>query len=248
IEEAIKKHKNKVALVLFGGVNYYTGQYFDIKQIVELAHRVGAYAGFDLAHAVGNKVLHLHDWKVDFACWCTYKYLNSGPGAVGGIFVQEKHTKDENIFRLGGWWGHDEKTRFKMKKGFKPTKNASSWQMSNAQILNMAAHRASLDIFDEVGMNKLAEKSLHLTAYAEFLLKQITHLKFEIITPSNPIERGCQLSLLFKSKGKEVFEALQKNGVVADWREPNVIRIAPVPLYNSFEDVYTFCEIMKHVK
>lgn len=248
IEEAIKKNKNKVALVLFGGVNYYTGQYFDIKQIVELAHSVGAYAGFDLAHAVGNKVLHLHDWKVDFACWCTYKYLNSGPGAVGGIFVQEKHTKNEEVFRLGGWWGHDEKTRFKMKKGFKPMKSAESWQMSNAQILNMAAHRASLDIFDEVGMDKLVEKSLHLTAYTEMLLKQITHLKFEIITPANPIERGCQLSLLFKSKGKEVFEALQKNGIVADWREPNVIRIAPAPLYNSYEDVYTFCEIMKKVK
>lgn len=248
IEAAISKNKNKLALVLFGGVNYYTGQYFDLKQIVQLAHQAGAYAGFDLAHAVGNKVLHLHDWKVDFACWCSYKYLNSGPGAVGGIFVQDKHTRDENIFRLGGWWGHDEKTRFKMKKGFKPMRSAESWQMSNAQILNMAAHRASLDLFDEAGMNRLAEKSLHLTAYTEMLLRQIKHLKFEIITPSNPIERGCQLSLLFKSKGKEVFEALQQHGVVADWREPNVIRIAPVPLYNSYEDVYTFSEILKNVK
>ena len=247
IEKEIAKHKNKVALVLFSGVNYYTGQYFDLKAITEAAHQVGAYAGFDLAHAVGNKVLHLHDWKVDFACWCSYKYLNSGPGAVGGIFVQEKHAKDKNIFRLGGWWGHDEKTRFKMKKGFKPTKTAESWQMSNAQVMNMAAHRASLDIFDEVGMRKLAEKSLHLTSYCETLLKQITHLKFKIITPSNPIERGCQLSLLFQSKGKEIFENLQKNGIIADWREPNAIRIAPTPLYNSYEDIYNFYEILKGV-
>ena len=248
IEATIKKHKKNLAVVVFGGVNYYTGQFFDMKKIVELTHEAGAICGFDLAHAVGNKVLHLHDWKVDFACWCSYKYLNSGPGAVGGIFVNEKHVKNKETFRLAGWWGHDEKTRFKMKKGFKPTKTAESWQMSNAQVLNMAAHRASLDIFDEVGMDKLAEKSLALTAYAEMLLLSLNNLKFEIITPSNPLERGCQLSLLFKSKGREVFEKLQSKGVIADWREPNVIRIAPVPMYNSFEDVYTLYEIMKSVK
>lgn len=248
IEATIKKHKKNLAIVVFGGVNYYTGQFFDMKKIVELTHEAGAICGFDLAHAVGNKVLHLHDWKVDFACWCSYKYLNSGPGAVGGIFVNEKHVKNKDTFRLAGWWGHDEKTRFKMKKGFKPTKTAESWQMSNAQVLNMAAHRASLDIFDEVGMDKLAEKSLALTAYAEMLLLSLKNLKFEIITPSNPLERGCQLSLLFKSKGREVFEKLQSKGVIADWREPNVIRIAPVPMYNSFEDVYTLYEIMKSVK
>ncbi|MBK7763730.1 MAG: kynureninase [Bacteroidetes bacterium] len=244
IEDAIREHGNKVALVLFGGVNYYTGQYFDLEAIADTAHEVGALVGFDLAHAVGNKVLHLHDWDIDFACWCSYKYLNSGPGAVGGIFVHDKHVRDKNTFRLGGWWGHDEKTRFKMKKGFKPTRTAESWQMSNAQVLNMAAHRASLDIFDEVNMTDLANKSLHLTAYAELLLRQIKHLKFEIITPSDPLQRGCQLSLLFKSKGKEVFDFLQKNGVVADWREPNVIRIAPVPLYNTFQDVYTFYDLL----
>ena len=248
IEATIKKHKKNLAVVVFGGVNYYTGQFFDMKKIVELTHEAGAICGFDLAHAVGNKVLHLHDWKVDFACWCSYKYLNSGPGAVGGIFVNEKHVKNKDTFRLAGWWGHDEKTRFKMKKGFKPTKTAESWQMSNAQVLNMAAHRASLDILDEVGMDKLAEKSLALTAYAEMLLLSLKNLKFEIITPSNPLERGCQLSLLFKSKGREVFEKLQSKGVIADWREPNVIRIAPVPMYNSFEDVYTLYEIMKSVK
>ena len=248
IEAAIQKHKNNLALVLFGGVNYYTGQYFDLKRIAELAHRVGALVGFDLAHAVGNKVMHLHDWNVDFACWCSYKYLNSGPGAVGGIFVHETLLKNKDTFRLAGWWGHDEKTRFKMKKGFKPMKTAESWQMSNAQVLNMAAHRASLDIFDELSMTDLANKSFELTNYAEFLLRKLTQLKFEIITPDNPLERGCQLSLLFKSRGKEVFDHLQKNGVVADWREPNVIRIAPVPLYNSFQDVYTMYEILKGIK
>jgi len=248
IEAAIQKHKNNLALVLFGGVNYYTGQYFDLKRITELAHRVGAVVGFDLAHAVGNKVMHLHDWHVDFACWCSYKYLNSGPGAVGGIFVHETHLKNKDTFRLAGWWGHDEKTRFKMKKGFKPMKTAESWQMSNAQVLNMAAHRASLDIFDELSMTDLANKSFELTNYAEFLLRKLTQLKFDIITPDNPLERGCQLSLLFKSRGKEVFDHLQKNGVVADWREPNVIRIAPVPLYNSFQDVYTMYEILKGIK
>lgn len=247
IESTILKNKNELALVLFGGVNYYTGQYFDIQKITEIGHKVGAKVGFDLAHAVGNKVLHLHDWKVDFACWCSYKYLNSGPGAVGGIYVHEKHCKDKDTFRLAGWWGHDEKTRFKMKKGFKPMKSAESWQMSNAQVFNMAAHRASLNIFDQVGMNKLAEKSFQLTAYTELLLKQLTNLKFKIITPSNPIERGCQLSLLFSSKGKEVFETLQKKGIMADWREPNVIRIAPVPLYNSFEDIFNLYEIMKKI-
>ncbi len=161
--------------------------------------------------------------------------------------MHEKHSKDKNTFRLAGWWGHDEKTRFKMKKGFKPMKSAESWQMSNAQVFNMAAHRASLDIFDKVGMDKLAEKSFQLTAYTELLLKQLTNLKFKIITPSNPIERGCQLSLLFSSKGKEVFETLQQKGIMADWREPNVIRIAPVPLYNKYEDVFNLYEIMKKI-
>lgn len=248
IEEIIAKNKSKLALVMFGGVNYYTGQFFDIKKITEAAHKAGAYAGFDLAHAMGNKILHLHDWQVDFACWCSYKYLNSGPGAVGGLYVHEKHVKNEATFRLAGWWGHDEKKRFKMQKGFIPMKSAESWQMSNAQVLNMAAHRASLDIFDKVGMHALAEKSLHLTAYATTLLQELKNLSFDIITPQNPIERGCQLSLLFHKNGKKVFEALKKNGIIADWREPNVIRIAPVPLYNSYEDVYQFCNILKNIK
>ena len=248
IEAAIRKHGKKLALVVFGGVNYYTGQFFDLKRITELAHEQGALAGFDLAHAVGNKILHLHDWNVDFACWCSYKYLNSGPGSVGGIFVHEKHIKRKDTFRLAGWWGYDEKTRFKMKKGFKPMATAESWQMSNAQVMNMAAHRASLDIFDEISLSDLAQKSYDLTNYTEFLLKELTNINFKIITPDNPLERGCQLSLLFKSKGREVFDFLQKKGVVADWREPNVIRISPVPLYNSFQDVYAVYELLKNFK
>jgi kynureninase len=247
IEAIIKKNKSKVALILLGGVNYYTGQFFDLQRITELGHQAGAMVGYDLAHAVGNKVLHLHDWKVDFACWCSYKYLNAGPGAVGGIFVNEKHCKNPDTFRLAGWWGHDAKTRFKMQKGFKPMRTAESWQMSNAQVFNMVALRASLDIFDELGMNRLADKSLQLTSYADRMLRQIDNINFEIITPSNPIERGCQLSLLFKSKGKQVFETLQAKGIITDWREPNVVRIAPVPLYNSFEDVFELCEVMQSI-
>lgn len=247
IESTIKKNKNNLALVMMGGVNYYTGQFFNLEKITRWAHEAGAFAGFDLAHAVGNKKLELHQWKVDFACWCSYKYLNGGPGAVGGIFVHEKHAKNRNTFRLGGWWGHDEKTRFKMKKGFQPTPTAESWQMSNAQVFNMVALRASLDIFDEIGIQALQEKSVKLTAYAEMLLRSLKNLKFDIITPEDPAQRGCQLSLLFKAKGKQVFDALKKAGVVADWREPNVIRIAPVPMYNSFEDVFQLYEIMKKV-
>lgn len=247
IEKTIHQHRNTVAVILFGGVNYYTGQYFDLQKITELGHKAGALVGFDLAHAVGNKQLQLHDWKVDFACWCSYKYLNSGPGAVGGLYVHERHTKNPSTFRLAGWWGYDEKSRFKMKKGFKPMKSAESWQMSNAQVFNMAAHRASLNIFDKVGMENLVAKSEALTAYTDYLLRQLDNLKFTIITPSTPKDRGCQLSLLFKSKGKEVFQALQKNGIIADWREPNVIRIAPVPLYTRFIDIYKMFTIMKSI-
>ena len=247
IEAAIKKHGKQLAMVLMGGVNYYTGQFFDIEKITKWAHQVGAKAGFDLAHAVGNCVLELNKWKVDFACWCSYKYLNAGPGAVGGIYVHERHAKKADTFRLGGWWGHDEKTRFKMKKGFKPMKSAESWQMSNAQVFNMTALRASLDVYDKVGMQALRLKSLQLTAYAEFLLKQLNHLSFEIITPGNPLARGCQLSLLFKKNGKAVFDTLTKAGIIADWREPNVIRIAPVPLYNSYLDVWKLYDALKNM-
>jgi kynureninase len=245
ILKAIEDAGESLAVVMMSGVNYYTGQLFKMKNITETAHRVGAFAGFDLAHAVGNVPLHLHEWNVDFACWCSYKYLNSGPGGVGGIYVHEHHASNPKIFRLAGWWGNDERTRFKMQKGFVPTKSAESWQMSNAPVFNMVAHHASLDIYDRTSVQDLREKSEKLTGYCEFLLKQLTNLPFTIITPSEPSKRGCQLSLLFHSKGKEVFEKLSENGVVADWREPNVIRIAPVPLYNTFEDVFRFYEILK---
>ena len=245
IINAIEEAGETLAVVLIGGVNYYTGQFFDLEQIAKAAHKAGAYAGFDLAHAIGNIPLQLHDWNIDFACWCSYKYLNSGPGGVGGIYVHEHHGNDPEFFRLAGWWGNDEQTRFKMQKGFVPQKGAASWQMSNAPVFNMVAHNASLDIFEKAGMKELKEKSILLTGYLEYLLKQIDNLSFEIITPSEPQRRGCQLSLLFKERGREVFDQLTANGVIADWREPNVIRVAPVPLYNTFEDVYRLYEVLE---
>ncbi len=245
IMSAIEESKGSLALVMFGGVNYYTGQVFDMKRITEAAHRVGAYAGFDLAHAVGNIPMQLHDWGVDFACWCSYKYLNSGPGGVGGIFVNRHHGNNPKIFRLAGWWGNEEETRFKMKKGFFPQRGAASWQMSNAPVFNMIAHRASLDIYDKAGMTALREKSVKLTNYLDFLLSELKTLPFSIITPRDSGQRGCQLSLLFHERGREVFDALTAAGIVADWREPDVIRVAPVPLYNTYEDVYRLYEVLK---
>jgi kynureninase len=248
ILDAIKKHKSSLAMVMIGGVNYYTGQVFDMALIAEAAQKAGAKIGFDLAHAVGNIPLQLNKWGIDFACWCTYKYLNSGPGSVGGAFIHEKHATNPSLSKLSGWWGHNEKTRFKMEKGFDPIPNAQSWQMSNAPVMNMAAHRVSLDIFDEVGLKALRSKSEQLTGFLRYLLKQIHHLNFSILTPEATKASGCQLSLLFNEDGKEVFEHLEKNQIIADWREPNVIRVAPVPLYNSFEDVYDLYDILKQFK
>jgi kynureninase len=248
ILQAIQKNKSSLAMLMFGGVNYYTGQVFDLAKITAAAQKAGAKVGFDLAHAVGNIPLQLNKWNIDFACWCTYKYLNSGPGAVGGIYINEQYAADGKTPRLGGWWGHNEKTRFKMEKGFDPMPSAQSWQMSNAPVMNMAAHRASLDIFDEVGMKNLRAKSEQLSGFLRFLLEQLSNLDFEIITPREKHQAGCQLSLLFKKNGKQVFEHLQKNGIIADWREPNVIRVAPVPLYNSFEDAYDLYEALKGFK
>ncbi len=248
ILKAIADAGDSLALVMFGGVNYYTGQFFDLKKITDAAHSAGAYAGFDLAHAIGNIPLQLHDWDVDFACWCSYKYLNSGPGGVGGIYVHDKHVNNPNIFRLAGWWGNDEKDRFKMEKGFIPQKNAGSWQMSNAPVFNMVAHNASLDIFDKAGMQALRAKSEKLTSYMEYLLKQVKHLPFTIITPADVKRRGAQLSMLFHERGREVFDKLTENGVIADWREPNVIRIAPVPLYNTYTDAFRFYEILMSIQ
>lgn len=241
---SIREHRESLALVMLGGVNYYTGQFFKLEEITKAGHEVGAYVGFDLAHAAGNLPLQLNAWNIDFATWCSYKYLNSGPGGVSGVFINEKHHKNKDLPRFAGWWGHDEKTRFKMDKQFIPMESAAGWQMSNAQILPMAAHWASLEIFKEVGMDALREKSLLLTGYLEFLLDQ-NEFGFKIITPRTTEERGCQLSLLTEANGKELFKKLQSKGVIADWREPNVIRIAPVPLYNSFMDVFRFVEILK---
>ena len=249
ILKAIEELGSELSLIIFGGVQYYTGQLFDIKAITEAGHKVGALAAFDLAHAVGNVDLHLHKHNVDFAVWCSYKYLNSGPGGIAGLFVHERHFGKSEIPRFAGWWGHDEKERFQMKKGFKPINGADGWQVSNVPILQAASHLASLEIFEQAGMKALRKKSILLTGFLEFLLKQIDPQEkyFKIITPSAPEERGCQLSVLIIRNGKRVYASLTKNGVSVDWREPGVVRLAPVPLYNSFEDVYAFAEIFRKI-
>lgn len=245
----IDEHKDELALIMIGGVNYYTGQLFDMATITSHAKKCSSdiVVGYDLAHATGNVKMQLHDWNVDFATWCSYKYLNSGPGGTSGVFVHEKHAENNLLPRLSGWWGNDESTRFKMQKGFIPQQGAAGWQMSNAQVLSMAAHRASLAIFDEVGMDKLIAKSKLLTGYLEFLLLNGKRKDFKIITPEDVAQRGCQLSIVMNENGKKTFDALTQNGVIADWREPDVIRVAPVPLYNTFEDVYRFAEIFHSV-
>lgn len=240
---------DELALVFWGGVNYYTGQVFDLKGITAAAHNVGALAGFDLAHGVGNIKLELHNWNVDFAAWCGYKYLNSSPGGISGVYIHEKHACNPETPRFGGWWGHDEESRFMMEPGFKPTPTAEGWQLSNAPILSMVAHKASLEIFEEVGMDALCEKRDKLTGYLEFVLDTISakypNSAFEIITPRNQTQRGCQISMLTSHKGKAMFDYLTEKGVIADWREPNVIRLAPVPLYNSFTDVYQLGQLIE---
>ena len=249
ILETINEHADEIALVLFSGINYYTGKVFDMKTITDAAHKVGAYCGFDLAHAAGNIELHLHDWDVDFACWCSYKYINSGPGGVAGAYIHKRFVADASMPRMAGWWGSDKESRFKMGKEFKPIPTAEGWQLSNSSIIEMAALKASLDIFEEAGIERLFEKSKKLTGYLFFILHEIDPGKkiFEIITPNNQEERGCQVSILFLKKGKEIFDALKKHGVIGDWREPDVIRVSPVPLYNTFEDVFNFGQILKHL-
>jgi len=246
ILRAIEEHRDQLALVIFGAVQYYSGQFFTIKAITEAGHQAGAMVGFDLAHAIGNVPLNLHPNGVDFAVWCSYKYLNSGPGGVAGAFVHERHGNNFDLPRLAGWWGHDEKNRFQMKKGFQPMPGVDGWQLSNFPVISGAAQLASLEIFEQAGMKSLHKKSALLTGYLEFLLNEMRSDQFHIITPSNPGERGCQLSILMKQNGKRVFNTLTKNGVVADWREPEVIRVAPVPLYNTFEEVYRFAEIFRN--
>lgn len=249
IHAKIAEVGDELALVFWGGVNYYTGQVFDMAAMAQSAHAVGALCGIDLAHGVGNISLQLHDWKVDFACWCSYKYLNSGPGGISGVFVHEKHADKPELPRFAGWWGYEEETRFMMAPDFKPMQGAQGWQLSNAPVFSMACCKASMDIFDEVGMERLEAKSLLLTNYMEFVLNDISgryeRCNFEIITPQETIARGCQLSVLMHGQGKELFDFLTAEGVIADWREPNVIRMAAVPLYNTFEDIYQLGQIIE---
>ncbi len=243
IQNIIEKEGDEIALIMLGGVNYYTGQVFEFEKITELAHLKGINVGFDLAHAAGNVKLELNKWGVDFAVWCSYKYLNSGPGSVAAAFVHEKHHND-NLPRFAGWWGHNKEDRFKMPDDFVPITTAEGWQLSNPPILSLAAIRASLSIFDEVGMEKLVSKSKELTDYLLFLLNAIESDRIEMITPK---KRGCQLSIRVKNGNKELFDKITQKGVIADWREPDVIRIAPVPLYNSFTDIFNFYSILKEV-
>ncbi len=245
IIDMIEREGDSIALILLGGVNYYTGQAFDMKSITEAGHKAGAVVGFDLAHAAGNIELKMHDWDVDFAAWCSYKYLNGGPGAVGGAFVHERHATSFDLPRFAGWWGHDKDTRFLMGPDFRPIVGAEGWQISNPPILQMAALRASLDIFEEAGMAALAEKSRKLTGYLESLIDEIDDERISVITPRDPLERGCQLSIRVKGGDRSLHERIVSHGVFADWREPDVIRVAPVPLYNSFGDVYRFAEILR---
>ena len=245
IIQKINEVGDELALVLMGGVNYYNGQVLDMKAITKAGKDVGAFVGWDLAHGVGNIKLSLHDWGADFAAWCSYKYMNSGPGNASGIFVHERHLGKEDIPRFEGWWGTKKETRFLMKPEFDPIETADAWQVSNPPILSIAPYLASLEIFDEVGMDALIEKQKTIVAYLEFVLHEIdkqVDSTFEIITPE---ARGCQLSVFLHGEGKAIFDYLMKNGVITDWREPNVIRLAPAPLYCSYEDMYRFGQILK---
>lgn len=241
---AIEEHSDELALVFFGGMNYFTGQLFDMEKLTQAAHEHGALAGFDLAHAAGNVPLELHKWNVDFAAWCTYKYINSSAGNVAGLFVNERHGNDTSINRFGGWWGHNKERRFLMENTFDPMQGAEGWQLSNAPVLGMAALKASLDIFDEAGIHNLRAKSVKLTRYLEFIfndvVRKLPDIQLEIITPSDPQKRGAQLSIKLIGTDKTFFDKLTKAGVISDFRSPDVIRVAPAPLYNSFEDVYQF--------
>ena len=245
----IEEVGSELALVLMGGVNYYTGQVFDMKTITAAGQKAGVIVGWDLAHAAGNIELHLHDWKVDFAAWCSYKYMNSGPGNASGCFIHEKHHDNMDLPRFAGWWGHNKERRFLMEPKFDPVRGADGWQISNLPILSLAPYLASVEMFAEVGMEKLIAKRNQLTAYLEFILHEIDlecdGTEFEIITPKNQAERGCQLSVYLHGQGKDLFHFLMKNGVITDWREPNVIRLAPAPFYCSYEDMFHFGQILK---
>ncbi len=243
---AIENNRHELALVFWGGVNYYTGQVFDIEAITKAAHDVGAKAGFDLAHAAGNILLQLHDWNVDFASWCSYKYLNSGPGAIAGAFIHNRYHSDSSINRFAGWWGQEKNSRFLMQKDFKPILSAEGWQLSTPSPFLYAAHKAALEIFAEAGINQVYLKGLQLSNYLLFILEEIKRLQgnqFQIITPPNA--KGCQVSILIPDKGKKIFDYLTQNGIFVDWREPDVVRLAPVPLYNTYEEIWRFGKILK---
>ena len=247
LEKILKQNGDEIALIMIGGVNYYTGQFFDLKRITELGHKHGCVVGFDCAHGAGNVQLNLHNSGADFAVWCTYKYLNSGPGSLSGAFVNERHANRKDLNRFTGWWGHNKSTRFRMRDEFDQLPGAEGWQLSNPPILSMAAIRASLDIFKDAGFDKLCLKSKKLTGYFEFLLKQLGENTIKIITPKSTAERGCQLSIQVKNADKKLHDKLTEAGIITDWREPDVIRCAPVPLYTSFEDVYLMVEKLKTI-
>ncbi len=245
LESLLEKQGAEIALLLIGGVNYYTGQYLNLKKIAELGHAKGCKVGIDLAHGAGNIQPDLHASGVDFAAWCTYKYLNSGPGSLGGVFVHQRYAHDKNLKRFAGWWSQNKTTRFDMRQALDITPGAEGWQLSNPPILSMAAIKASLDLFNEVGMQVLREKSIQLTGYLEYLINELNNPDIEIITPKDPNQRGCQLSIRVKNTDKILHKKLTEKHVITDWREPDVIRCAPVPFYNSFEDVYRMVEILK---
>ena len=245
IEQVIAEKGSEIALIMLGNTNYYTGQFFDMKKIASLGHAQGCVVGFDCAHGAGNVELNLHDSGIDFAVWCSYKYLNSGPGSLGGCFVHERHAYNKELPRFAGWWGHNKDTRFKMRDGFDPIPGVESWQLSNPPILSMAAIKASLELFDEAGISNLRRKAISLTRYCEFVIDQIGNDRIQIITPRDPYKRGSQLSIQVRNADKELFNRITEKGVIADWREPDVIRIAPTAFYNSYEDVYHFSQILK---
>lgn len=249
ILQQIKDNADELALVMFSGINYYTGQFFDIEAITKAAHQAGAYAGFDLAHAAGNVPLQLHQWGADFACWCSYKYMNSGPGGISGAFVHQKHHTDTTLNRFAGWWGYRQDKRFLMAPGFQPEVGAEGWNVSTAPIMLMALHKASLDIFEQAGgLQMLRAKSELLTGYLEFLIndlnQRVGYDAYSIITPKNKNERGCQLSVVCTNRARATFNYLADRGVIGDWREPDVIRLSPVPLYNTFADVHKAAECL----
>jgi kynureninase len=244
----IEKHEHEVALVLMDAVNYYTGEFLDIPAITAAAHKRGIVVGFDLAHAAGNVPLQLHDWNVDFAVWCSYKYLNGGPGCPAGCFVHERHGLNPNVPRLAGWWGHDKASRFQMGSEFHAIPGAEGWQLSNPPLFSLAALLASCELFSEVGMEKLRTKSESLTGFLDAALRENFGDWIEVLTPHDPARRGCQLSVRINRDAKRAFKALQANGVVCDWREPDVIRLAPVPFYNSYADVVRCIEVLDRVR